>query len=409
MLPPLPSGSWLERQRNIIDFSVRSLLQKRIKNTLILVIFMLLVFVMASVLFITSSLTTELFSTSDELPDITVQKIQGGRQVNIQAAYSPVISKIPGVESVEFRVWGYFYLEALKTNFTIYGLDINQLEEGEFQRIVDWKLPSKTKEQDPQFRMIIGRGVHRLMKEIRMSESFLFFQPDWDTAIPFDIVGIFDTSTQLQSNDLMVLQMEGARKVLAVPDEEYTDLIVHVPNPEEVENIALKIRRYYPELRTITKSQIQTTYASMFSWRSGFVLSSLLVVILAFLVLIWDKASGLSPLEKREIGILKAIGWDTDMVLTVKLWENLILSLLACITGILLSYAFVYWLKAPGLKEIFIGWSTIYPDFQLVPSIDFRLLLLILCFTVVPYVAFAILPAWKAAITDPDNAIRDLG
>jgi len=329
MLPPLTTGSWLERQRSIIDFSIKSLLRRPLKNTLILLMFVMLVFVVTSVLLITSSLTVELFSTSDELPDITVQKIQGGRQSNIQATYLTAISKIPGVESTEPRIWGYFYLEALRANFTIYGLDLRQLEESEFQKIVDWKLPKKAAGKNPHFQMIIGEGVYHLLKEIRMSESFLFFQPNWENAIPFDIIGIFKSTTQLQSNDLMVLQLQGARKVLALPEGEFTDIIVHVPNPEEVENIALKIRRYFPELRTITKSQIQTTYASVFSWKSGFVLSSLLVVILAFLVLIWDKASGLSPLEKQEIGILKAIGWDTEMVLAVKFWENLILSLLA--------------------------------------------------------------------------------
>ena len=255
--------------------------------------------------------------------------------------------------------------------------------------------------------MIIGVGVYRFLKEIQMEESFLFFQPNWDTAIPFDIIGTFKSETQLQSNDLMVVQTEGARRVLELEEGDYTDLIVHVPNPEEVEMIALKIRRYYPELRTITKAQIESTYTAAFSWRSGFVLSSMLVVIFAFLVLIWDKASGLSPEEKREIGILKAIGWDTEMILSVKFWESFIISLLASILGIILSYFYIYWLYAPGFREIFIGWSTIYPSFQLVPDIDFKFLLLIVTVTVVPYSAIAIFPSWKAAITDADLILRN--
>ena len=206
----------------------------------------------------------------------------------------------------------------------------------------------------------------------------------------------------------MVLQTEGARQVLELPPDEFTDLVVYVPNPEEIENIALKIRRYFPELRTVTRAQIQNTYAAVFGWKSAFVLSSLLAAIFAFLILIWDKASGLSMEEKREIGILKAIGWDTDVILSVKLWEGLILSGISSLAGLLLAYAYIYGLRAPGLREIFIGWSTLYPSFQLMPDIDPKFLLLIVVISVVPYLAVTVFPAWKAAITDPDAIIRNV-
>jgi len=403
------SRSWIEKQKNIIDYSIESLLRRRSKNILILIIFVLLVFAVSSILFITGSLTKEMMITSNELPDITVQRILGGRQVNVPASFIPEIEKIPGVEAVESRVWGYFYLASLQANFTIYGMDLNLLEEGEYRKIVNWKnIPDHT-EKNPDFRMIVGQGVFELLRDIHMEKAFLFYQPSWKKPIPFDIIGTFKTETELQSNDLMVLQTEGARRVLELPPDEFSDLAVYVPNPEEIENIALKIRRYFPELRTVTRAQIQNTYSSVFGWKSAFVLSSLLVAIFAFLILIWDKASGLSPEEKREIGILKAIGWDTDVVLSVKFWEGFILSGIASLAGILLAYVYIYWLRAPGLREIFIGWSTIYPSFQLIPDVDPKFLLLIVTISVVPYLAVTVFPAWKAAITDPDVIMRNIG
>ncbi len=399
--------NWVERQKNIIDYSIQSLLRRRSKNILILIIFTFLVFAVTSILFITGSLTKEMMITSDSLPDITVQKIQGGRQVNIPASFISEIEKIPGVEAVETRIWGYFYLKTLQANFTIYGMNLNLLEESEYHELINWQNTPDQADNNPDFRMIVGQGVYELLKDIQMENSFLFFQPTWDNPIPFDIFGTFNAVTELQSNDLMVLQTEGARRVLELPPNEFTDLIVYVPNPEEIENIALKISRYFPELRTITRAQIQNTYSAAFGWKSAFVLSSLLVAILAFLILIWDKASGLSLEEKREIGILKAIGWDTDVVLSVKLWEGLILSGISCLLGILLAYAYIYWFRAVGIKEIFIGWSTIYPSFQLVPEVDPKFLLLIITISVVPYLAVTVFPAWKAATTDPDTIIRN--
>ncbi|MDM8541707.1 FtsX-like permease family protein [Desulfococcaceae bacterium HSG9] len=402
------SGSWFERQKNIIDYSLQSLLRRRSKNILILIIFILLVFVVSSVLFITGSLTQEMMVTSNSLPDITVQRIVGGRQVNLTASYIPEIEKITGVEIVEPRVWGYFYLASLQANFTIYGMDLNLLEEGEYQKIVNWKNIPDQAEKNSDFRMIVGQGVFELLRDVEMEKAYLFYQPTWEKPIPFDIIGTFKTETELQSNDMMILQTEGARRVLELPLDEFTDLAVYVPNPEEIDNIALKIRRYFPELRTITKAQIKNTYSSVFGWKSAFVLSSMSAAIFAFLILIWDKASGLSPEEKREIGILKAIGWDTDVVLSVKFWEGLILSGVSSQAGILLAYTYIYWLRAPGFKEIFLGWSTIYPSFKLLPDADPKFLILIITIAVVPYMVVTIFPAWKAAITDPDVIIRNI-
>ncbi len=248
-----------------------------------------------------------------------------------------------------------------------------------------------------------------MLKKLHSEGSYLFFQPSWDVPLPFEVIGHFKAETSLQSNDLLVIQTEGARMVLEIPEDEFTDMAVHVPNPEEVETIALKIRRMFPELRTVTKAQIQRTYHSVFSWKSGFVLTTLLASLFAFLILIWDKASGLSAEEKREIGILKAIGWDTDVILKVKLWEGLILSGSSCFLGILLSYAYIYWLEAPVLRNIFIGWSTIYPSFELKPEVDLKYVMLIVTFSVVPYSAVTIFPAWKAAITDADTIMRNTG
>ncbi len=397
-----------ERQRDIIDYSLQNMLRRWSKNTLIMIIFIVLVFIVSSVLFINGSLTREMMVTSIDLPDITVQRIKGGRQVNIQAPDALEIEKIPGVEAVEKRVWGYFYQETLQANFTIYGMDLDQLEKGEYNQIVDWKSYPDDVKRNSDFRMIVGHGVLELLKNIEMDNTFLFFQPGWQQLISFDIIGTFRGETELQSNDMMILQTQGARKVLELPDNEFTDLAVFIPNPEEIDNIALKIQRLFPGLRTVTREQIKNSYASVFGWKSAFVLSSLLAGIFAFLILIWDKASGLSLEEKREIGILKAVGWDTTLVLQVKFWEGLILSGISSVLGILLAYAFVYWLRAPGLKQIFIGWSTIYPSFRLTPDVDFKFLVLIITICVVPYLAVTIFPAWKAAITDPDVMIRNI-
>jgi ABC-type lipoprotein release transport system permease subunit len=64
--------------------------------------------------------------------------------------------------------------------------------------------------------------------------------------------------------------------------------------------------------------------------------------LLAFVIFVWDKASGLSAGERREIGILKAVGWETSDVIQMKFWEGAMISLTAFFTGVILAYVHVF-------------------------------------------------------------------
>ena len=128
--------------------------------------------------------------------------------------------------------------------------------------------------------------------------------------------------------------------------------------------------------------------------------------LLAFIIFAWDKASGLSLEERREIGILKAVGWETSDVLLMKFWEGLVISLSSFLMGIILAYFHVFFtssaLFAPALK----GWSVLYPDFKLTPFIDFSQIAALFFLTVVPYTVATIIPSWRAATIDPDAVMR---
>ena len=120
----------------------------------------------------------------------------------------------------------------------------------------------------------------------------------------------------------------------------------------------------------------------------------------------WDKATGLSADEKREIGILKATGWETSDVLEMKFWEGLVISLSSFLLGVILAYLHVYFLGASIFAPALKGWSVIYPDFRLTPFIDPYQIAMLMALTVIPYIASTIIPSWKAAITDPDEVVR---
>jgi ABC-type lipoprotein release transport system permease subunit len=128
--------------------------------------------------------------------------------------------------------------------------------------------------------------------------------------------------------------------------------------------------------------------------------------VLAFIIFAWDKASGLSAEEKKEIGILKAIGWETGDILLMKFWEGAVVSLTAFLAGILLAYLHVFFTPVVLFEPVLKGWSTLYPSFRLVPFINAYQVATLFFLTVVPYTVSTIVPSWRAATIDPDSVMR---
>ena len=132
----------------------------------------------------------------------------------------------------------------------------------------------------------------------------------------------------------------------------------------------------------------------------------LMGALLAFIIFAWDKASGLSQEERKEIGILKAIGWETSDVILMKFWEGMAISLSSFLVGALLAYVHVFFASSALFEPALKGWAVLYPRFKPIPFIDASQLAALFFLTVVPYTVATIIPSWRAATVDPDSVMR---
>jgi len=69
----------LEKHRNIIDFTLSSLLRRKSKNAALVIVYTLVVALLASVMFFTQSLREEAMLVLRGAPDMVVQKLIAGR------------------------------------------------------------------------------------------------------------------------------------------------------------------------------------------------------------------------------------------------------------------------------------------------------------------------------------------
>jgi len=99
------------------------------------------------------------------------------------------------------------------------------------------------------------------------------------------------------------------------------------------------------------------------------------------LFIIYDKLSGLNSQEKREIGILRAVGWSMEDILKERFYEASIISILSFVLGYIISLYYVYILKAPLLRGVFEGYSKLRTEFNLPFHFDNPIALIAICVT----------------------------
>lgn len=217
---------------------------------------------------------------------------------------------------------------------------------------------------------------------------------------------IFPRESELAAADLILISNGDFRTLFDFPHGVATDLAISVTNPSERATVARKITALLPDTRPILKSEIMRTYESIFDWRGGMMIVVMASAVLSFVIFAWDKATGLSAEERKEIGILKSIGWETSDILLLKFWEGTVISLTAFLAGVILAFCHVFFFSASLFEHALKGWAVLYPQFKLIPSVDFFQIAMLFFLTVLPYTTATIIPSWRAATVDPDAAMR---
>jgi ABC-type lipoprotein release transport system permease subunit len=374
---------WLQRQKYLIDFTLSSLLRRRAKNAGLLAVYTLIVFVLASVMLFTHALRHEAAHVLAGAPEIVLQRMVAGRHDMVPAAYLERIGEVRGVQTKAGRLWGYFYDPAVKANYTLMVPPTDAPAAGE---------------------AVIGAGIARARG--LAAGDFLTWRGSDGQPHALRVVRVLDSDSELVSSDLVLVAEDFFRSFFGIPPGQYTDLALSVRNPREVRKVAEKLALLLPDARPILREEILRTYDAIFAWRQGVVYVLLVGAVLAFVVFAWDKASGLSAEERREIGILKAVGWETGDVIRMKFWEGALVSLTAFLLGYVAAYVHVFFADAVLFEPVLKGWAVLYPHFQLTPTIDGLQLATLFFFTVFPYTVATIVPIWRAAITDPDTVMR---
>ncbi|MEM1414169.1 MAG: ABC transporter permease [Myxococcota bacterium] len=355
----------------------------------------------ASAVFLADALRAEYRANLDAAPDLTVQRLVAGRPALVPEDALTDLEALPGVRSVRPRLWGYLFVEAIEANVVVAAVEAGPelapaLATGEPLGPAD----------------ALGDERPALVGPVLAERLALF--PGDGLAIPdargelvlLRVRGVFDPATALQAADLVLVHEATARRLLGVPEGEVTDLAIALAAPEEAPVVSAAVAERLPMSRVVDRVALERAYELTFDGRAGLVAALLLPMLAALLLMAWDRFSGLGESERREIGVLKAIGWGTGDVLLARLVEALVVTAGGVSLGLLAAYGYAFLLGAPGMSGALFGWSTLYPEPELAPATSLAQLFSLAGLVVGPLVAVALVPAWRASMLDPDEVIR---
>ena len=387
----------MNRHLRIFDFAVSALMRNRFKTFVVISVYSFLICMLASLLLYVKALRQESHFLLQQAPEIIVQKLKGGRHELIPVERADQVRSLRGVLSATPRVWGYYYDPPTGATLTFWGAGSVPREALEFEEGAltgDGELGA----------CVVGHGVAEI-RFLGIGDRLPIKGADGSLFAP-RVQGIFAAESALLTNDLVVMPTDTLRLIFGMDPGICTDIAVEVHHPQEVVTVARKIQELWPDVRTISRQQILQTYDAVFDWRGGLWAALLLSTIVAFAILVWDKATGLSAEEYRAIGVLKAVGWTTRDVMELKLWEGTLISFSSLLAGLIAAEIHLLWLDGALFTRVLKGWSVLFPPFDISLSLDAYGLVLCLPFVVLPYVTASLVPSWRAAITDPDSVMR---
>ena len=379
----------------LLAYALGAMRRRAGRNVAIALGLAVVVLAFATVLFTSEGLRAMSQAYAAEAPSLTVERLVAGRASLVDVADAARIAPIPSVRSVTPRVWGYLYLAALEANVTIVSSrSVTTLEQAPLE------------DGDALFGSDVARALG-LRAGDRVAVSVANSSGD-EVPVPrfLRVRSVLDPSSALLAGDLVVVNETTARELLDVPTDRATDFVVDVFPPEESSIVSADIVDALSGTRVIDRESLGRSFELTFDARAGLLSATLVPALLALLLLAWERLTGLSDEERREIGVLKAVGWSTSDVLSARLLEAGLVAVFGSVLGLVLAYLHAFVLGAPLLAPALFGWSNVRPALVIAPATDPVELLMLLAAIVVPFAGISIVPAWRAANVDPDRLLR---
>jgi ABC-type antimicrobial peptide transport system permease subunit len=295
----------------------------------------------------------------------------------VDDAVAPQLAVIPGVKQVSGVVVSMITTPEVPY-FIVFGLEPNTFGMAHYKIVAGQPLWRERQ-------TLLGKTAARIFK--RQVGDYFRIQD-----VSFRIVGIYETGQGVEDMGAVV-SLKDAQEIFKKP-RQVTYYQIKTTRPEMTEAAIKEIERRFPKLAASRSAnfmdeQTETTLLRAMGWFIGLlaVIGGGLGMMNTMLMSVFERT--------REIGVLRALGWRRERVLTMILGEAFWLCLVGGVMGCLIGAALVYTLnQVPALVGMF--------DNALSPALFAQGMFIALLLGA----AGGLYPAWRAAQLQPVEAMR---
>lgn len=389
----------MNRHFNLLFAAVGNIIRNKVRSIVLILCLIAVLFPFISAISISEGIKFQSLISVEEGADIYVTSDYFGSNAPISLDYLERFRKMDGVTKVFPRIVGRTYF--VNRLATIVG-------------ILPENIPKSIRlAQGTMFRergeVVIGKG---LAKEFRLQPGVRFTLSTNPSKV-FKVAGIFDADATIWSANLILMVFEDASEFFKMKGKA-TDILIYT-RPGYATKLAEEIQeatgasnpdRSDPPLRVQDRTLVKRYFQRGFNYKAG-VFTALYTVAFALAIPALLVISGFGQTERRkEIGVIKATGWQTQEVMEMVAMENLVVSLTSAPLAILLAMAWLKWFNGAFIAQFFIAEIGLMARFpvpsRFLPLPSFFAFLFAIVLTMVG----SLYSTWRTATIPPVEAMR---
>ncbi len=389
----------MNKHLNLLFTAIGNIIRNKVRSIVLVLCLIAVLFPFVTALSISEGIKFQSLISVEEGADVYVTMDYFGSNAPISLDYVGRFRKMEGVTKVFPRIVGRAYFANRLA--TLVG-------------IFPENLPKSIRlAQGTMFRekgdVIVGEGLareFRLQPGVRFSLSI-------NASKLLRVAGVFDSNATIWGANLILLSFEDASEFFKMKGKA-TDILIYT-RPGYAPFLATEIQEKMetsnpdqaePPLRVQDKTLVKRYFERGFNYKAG-VFTALYTVAFALAIPALLIVSGFGQTERRkEIGIIKATGWQTQEVMEMVVLENLVISLTSAPLAILTSMVWLKWFNGAFIAQFFIAEIGLMAPFP-VPSRFLPLpCLFAFLFAIVLTMVGSLYSTWKIATVPPVEAMR---
>jgi len=386
--------SFFRRRINLVLTAGGNLVQRNLFRTLVLILSLAaILFPFLAALSISEGIKLQSKISVDEGADFYVTGDSAGSSAPLPLSDLDRFRKISEIDRIVPRIVGRAYLK--ERTVAIVGMPDGILP--------DSLLITGGRSIKNRGEVVVGST---LGKQYGLTPGSKFYMPinRWKK---FTVVGIFSSKSSMWSSNLIYMSLDDAGDLFRMKGLATDFLVYAKPKQSAVVGIYLQLENQKnPPIRIQSRELVNSYFQKGFESRSG-VFTAFYIAAFALAIPLVFILTGLGWTERRkEIGTLKAVGWQTLDIVEITLWENIFVSIFSACLAIMAAFIWIRVFNGFFIAQFFIGESGIIPAFPLparfVPIPAFLSFLLAFTLTMTG----SLYNAWRMASTPAAETMR---